>query len=69
MQMATVDLTPTWQDVLPAMLAVIQNPKAPQESRTVMFEELGRMAQAADAYVLSKRGGVSRRPRRPVDIW
>jgi hypothetical protein len=56
MQMATVDLTPTWQDVLPAMLAVIQNPKAPQKSRTAMYVELGRMAQAADAYVFSKRG-------------
>jgi len=47
----TIDLTPTWSDILPAMLAVIQNPDAPQESRTVMFEELGRMAKLADRYV------------------
>lgn len=50
-----IDLTPTWQDVLPAMLAVIQNPDASQESRTVMFEELGRMAKVADAHVISER--------------
>jgi hypothetical protein len=49
--MHTVDLTPTWSDVLPAILAVIQNPDAPQESRTMMFEELGRMAKVADRYV------------------
>lgn len=47
----TIDLTPTWSDILPVMLAVIQNPDAPQESRTVMFAELGRMAKVADRYV------------------
>jgi hypothetical protein len=52
--MATVDLTPTWQDVLPAMLAVIQNPKAPQKSRTAMYVELGRMAQAPDRLLEGK---------------
>lgn len=46
----TVDLTPTWTDVLPAMLAVITNPHASQESRTVMYEELGRMAAIADRW-------------------
>jgi hypothetical protein len=51
----TVDLTPMWSDVLPAILAVITNPKASQESRKVMYEELGRMADIADRYVISKR--------------
>ena len=53
----TIDLTPTWQDVLPAMLAVIQNPKASQKSRTAMFEELGRMAALADKYNTIAKGG------------
>jgi hypothetical protein len=47
----TIDLTPTWSDLLPAMLAVIGNPEAPQESRSVMYEELAKMARAADAMV------------------
>lgn len=51
----TVDLTPTWSDVLPAILAVITNPKADHEARTLMYKELGRMADIADRYVISKR--------------
>ena len=51
----TVDLTPTWSDVLPAILAVITNPKASPESRKIMYSELSRMAGLADGYVeLSK---------------
>lgn len=51
MSRKTVDLTPTWSDVLPAMLAVISNPDASQESRRVMYEEMGRMATYADNWV------------------
>ena len=47
----TVDLTPTWSGVLPAMLAVISNPKASQESRRMMVDEMERMATYADNWV------------------
>ena len=51
----TVDLTATWSDVLPAILAVITNPKSSPESRKIMYSELSRMAGLADGYVeLSK---------------
>lgn len=49
--MQTFDLTPTWSDVLPVIIAVLQNEEAPLESRRLMLEELGRMAKAADAYI------------------
>ena len=51
MSRKTVDLTPTWSGVLPAMLAVISNPDASQESRRVMYEEMERMATYADNWV------------------
>ena len=52
----TVDLTPTWSDVLPAILAVITNPKSSPESRKIMYSELSRMAGLADGYVEMQRG-------------
>lgn len=45
-----VDLTPTWTDILPALLAVVANPEASPESRTVVHEELWRMADLADRW-------------------
>ena len=47
----TIDITPTWSDLLPAMLAVVSNPKASKEARTTMYDELAKMARAADAMV------------------
>lgn len=49
--MHTVDITPTWSGLLPAMLAAYENGKP--ETRRAMFEELSRMARAADAHVAS----------------
>lgn len=44
--MKTIDLTPTWSGLLPALIAVIQNGKP--EGQRLAIEELRRMAQAAD---------------------
>lgn len=55
MQTKTIDLTPTWSEVLPAILAVISNDGTPFESRKVLFEELERMASYADKWVAHVR--------------
>tara|TARA_R100000458_G_C8273565_1_gene248440 strand:- start:307 stop:489 length:183 start_codon:yes stop_codon:yes gene_type:complete len=46
--METIDITPTWQELLPAMLAVIANPKASHESKEVITEELMQLAKFVD---------------------
>ena len=50
--MKTIDITPTWEGILPALLAVIENGNF--EGRKVAIEELTRMAQLADLYVASQ---------------
>ena len=45
--MQTVDLTPTWQEILPALIILLENPK----SRQVALDELSRMARLADQQV------------------
>ena len=42
----TIDLTPTWRGVLPALLALVENPITRQDG----LDELVRMANAADKY-------------------
>lgn len=44
--MQTIDLTPTWSALLPALLAVVKD--GTEEGRTAAVSELRRMAQAAD---------------------
>ena len=46
MQTKTIDLTPTWREVLPALLALVENPITRQDG----LDELVRMANAADKY-------------------
>ena len=46
MQTKTIDLTPTWRGVLPALLALVENPITRQDG----IDELLRMANAADKY-------------------
>lgn len=46
----TIDITPTWQGLLPGMIAVLQNPKAQPKSHEAIAIELGRMARAADQW-------------------
>ena len=53
----TVDVTPTWQGILPALLALLQsdNPK----SRQLAESELRRMAGLADGYVEIQKAGLT----------
>ena len=44
--MQTIDLTPSWSALLPALLAVVKD--GTEEGRTAAAHELRRMAQAAD---------------------
>lgn len=44
--MQTIDVTPTWRAMLPALLALVDNPSTHREA----VEELGRMAEAADKW-------------------
>lgn len=52
-EIATVNLTPTWQSILPMLIAVIESP-ATEEGRKIAKEELHRMACIADAYVAER---------------
>jgi hypothetical protein len=44
----TIDLTPTWLGVLPALLAAYEN--GTWRGKTIALEELTRMAKLADKY-------------------
>ena len=50
--MKTVNITPTWEAILPALLAVIENGNF--EGRKVAIEEITRMAQIADMAIKQK---------------
>jgi hypothetical protein len=43
----TVDLTPTWRGILPALLALLEMPETRQDA----LDELSKMAGAADRYI------------------
>ena len=47
MQTKTIDLTPTWRQILPAVIVMLENPKTKRDA----LDELTRMAGAADRYV------------------
>ena len=42
----TIDITPTWAGILPALIALLQSPN--MEARRTATEELTRMAWIAD---------------------
>jgi hypothetical protein len=44
--METIDLTPTWRGILPALLALMENPATQQDA----LDELAKMATLADRY-------------------
>ena len=44
--MQTVDLTPTWRQILPALLALVENPATQRDA----LDELTKMANLADRY-------------------
>ena len=47
MSTQTIDITPMWREILPALLALLENPT----THEVALEELQRMAGAADRYI------------------
>lgn len=47
--MKTIDITPKWEPLIPAMAAVLRNPKAPKEAVQGIIEELTRLAKIADS--------------------
>jgi hypothetical protein len=53
----TVDLTPTWQGILPALLALYQSEF--HKNREIAESELRRMAGLADGYVEAQRAGLT----------
>lgn len=51
--MESVDVTPTWEEITPTLLAILQNGQA--EGRDFALKELLRMAKLADLYVESQK--------------
>lgn len=51
--MKTIDMTPTWQSLLPVMLAVIENGSF--EAKEDIRSQLNRMAKAADMQVAAEK--------------
>lgn len=49
----TVDLTPTWAGMLPALLAAYRD--GTPKGQRIAYEELTRMAGIADAYIASQK--------------
>ena len=50
-----IDITPTWQGLLPSILKALANAENPQV-KEIMEAELLRMAKLADLYVQSTKG-------------
>jgi hypothetical protein len=53
--MEKINITPTWRSILPVLLEVY-NGAEKSEARKAAFEELARMANAADALVEQQKG-------------
>ena len=43
-----INLTPTWAGLIPAMVAVLENPEAEYEAKRTIQEQLTRLATAVD---------------------
>jgi hypothetical protein len=54
--MKTIDLTPSWSALVPAMLAVLENPKAEKESKEFIRGEFRRMAEFCDQVNKESKG-------------
>jgi hypothetical protein len=50
--MTTIDLTPTWEQILPTLLVLFKDGNA--KGRAAVTEELTRMAKLADLYVAER---------------
>jgi len=55
--MKYIDVTPTWEGILPTLL-VIYRDGTTVEARQTAMKELERMAKLADAYVAEMKGRV-----------
>ena len=55
----TIDATPTWAGLMPALIAVIENGTA--EGRDNAVAELMRLAQAADSYIAADKANAKQR--------
>ena len=53
----TVDLTPTWQGILPALLDLVRSDN--YKTREIAERELHRMAGLADGFVEAQRAGLT----------
>ncbi len=51
-KIGTIDATPTWSGILPALLVLIENGSP---GASIARDELKRMAQLADLYVASQK--------------
>ena len=52
----TIDLTPTWEGILPGLIQALLDTED-WDSRRVIMEELQRMARSADQAVAQAKGG------------
>lgn len=52
-QIGTIDLTPTWEEILSTLLVLIENGDA--KGRATARAELTRMAKLADLFVASQK--------------
>lgn len=55
-EIETIDLTPSWEGILPGLLAAYAS--GGFEARKIAEEEMSRMARIADAYVAKCKAGV-----------
>lgn len=47
--MKTIDITPTWASIIPPLVEVLKNPKAPAQAKKEVTDELIRLAKIVDA--------------------
>ena len=46
--MQTIDVTPTWEEIMPLLVTVLTNADAPAEAKRNVREELLRLARRVD---------------------
>jgi hypothetical protein len=50
-----IDVTPTWQDITPVLIAVLQNPDASKESQDEAYAQVMKLAWIADKLIEQKK--------------
>ena len=53
--METIDITPKWKYAVQIMLAVLDNPKATEEAKEEMRQEILRLAEIVDEMKISEK--------------